>query len=403
MKWSARIGCGLLIAAGLGVFPGVASAHNVDTSYCRVEINPSAVDLVLTYDLATLLRVVSMGDASAHRITKEEFEGASAEIGRYLKGHIFLAVDQRECDLGPALSTLWPKADGRAVGEADYGQTLVSFRFHRPIPAMPEYVALSFDLFQDLGTQHSVLGIFSFRGSEHPVVFSQYEPDYLLDLSYGTEAAQPAQAGPREAQGAALRLTGPDATDPPWWTQLPMYLKLGFRHIVPEGVDHILFVLGLFFLGITWRKLLFQTSIFTVAHATTLFLSTYGIFSLPSRFVEPAIALSIAFIAAENVFFPRLGWARLTVVFCFGLVHGLGFASSLSEVRFPKHQFVTALLGFNFGVDFGQLFVIALAFLAVGWFRREPWFRSRISVPCSLSIAAIGIAFAAQRVISYWV
>jgi hypothetical protein len=187
----------------------------------------------------------------------------------------------------------------------------------------------------------------------------------------------------------------------PWYRQLPMYLSLGFHHIVPEGTDHILFVLGLFFLGITWRKLLFQTSVFTVAHATTLFLSTYGIFSLPSKYVEPAIALSIAFIALENVFNPKLGVGRLAVVFSFGLIHGLGFASSLSEVPFPKHQFIIALLGFNFGVDFGQLFIISLAFLGVGWWRNRPWFRSRIAIPCSITIAAIGIFWAIQRVILY--
>lgn len=187
----------------------------------------------------------------------------------------------------------------------------------------------------------------------------------------------------------------------PWPHQLGMYLRLGFHHIVPEGVDHILFVLGLFFLGITWRKLLSQTSVFTVAHATTLFLSTYGIFSLPSKYVEPLIALSIAFIALENVYNPKLGLGRLIVVFCFGLIHGLGFASSLSDVPFPKHQFVVALLGFNFGVDAGQLFIIGLAFLAVGWFRKKPWFRSRVAIPCSLVIAGVGIFWAVQRVVLY--
>ena len=181
-----------------------------------------------------------------------------------------------------------------------------------------------------------------------------------------------------------------------------LYLRLGFRHIVPEGADHILFVLGLFFLGITWRKLLSQTTVFTVAHATTLFLSTYGIFSLPSRYVEPAIALSIAFIAIENVVKPQLGPGRLAIVFGFGLVHGLGFASSLSGIPFPKHDFIVALLGFNFGVDLGQLFVIALAFLAVGWFRNRPWFRRGIAIPCSLAIAAVGLFWGIQRIFHYW-
>ena len=180
-------------------------------------------------------------------------------------------------------------------------------------------------------------------------------------------------------------------------SQLLVYLRLGFRHIVPEGADHILFVLGLFFLGITWRKLLSQTTVFTVAHATTLFLSTYGILRLPGQYVEPAIAASIAFIAIENVVRPTLGAGRLAIVFGFGLIHGLGFASSLSDIPFPKRDFVVALLGFNFGVDFGQLFVIALAFLAVGWFRNEPWFRRRIAIPCSLAIAAVGLFWAVQR------
>lgn len=188
----------------------------------------------------------------------------------------------------------------------------------------------------------------------------------------------------------------PDAL--PWWRQLLLYLRLGFHHIVPEGADHILFVLGLFFLGITWRKLLSQTTVFTIAHATTLFLSTYGIFRLPGHIVEPAIALSISYIAIENVFKPRLGIGRLAIVFGFGLIHGLGFASSLSDVPFPKHQFLFALLGFNFGVDFGQLFVIGVAFLAVGWFRDKPWFRPRIAIPCSLAIACVGLVWAVQRI-----
>jgi len=188
----------------------------------------------------------------------------------------------------------------------------------------------------------------------------------------------------------------------PWYRDLATYLQLGFRHIVPEGADHILFVLGLFFLGITWQKLLAQTTVFTVAHATTLFLSTYGIVRLPSSWVEPAIALSIVFIALENVFSPKLGPGRLAVVFAFGLIHGLGFASSLQEVAFPQHDFLFALLGFNFGVDAGQLFIIGLAFLAVGWFRHRPWFRARIAIPGSLAIAAIGLVWAVQRIGFYW-
>jgi hydrogenase/urease accessory protein HupE len=241
---------------------------------------------------------------------------------------------------------------------------------------------------------------------DYPVVYTLQVPAahvsmtrWLEDGAHESEPYDWAGQAPGGAPSAHSVSADPDSL--PWTRQTALYLRLGFKHIVPEGADHILFVLGLFFLGITWRKLLSQTTVFTIAHATTLFLSTYGIFSLPSRFVEPGIALSIVWIAIENVFKPRLGPSRLAVVFGFGLVHGLGFASSLSAISFPKHDFIVALLGFNFGVDFGQLFVIAVAFMVVGWFRNEPWFRSRIAIPCSLVIATIGLLWLIQRIVYY--
>lgn len=179
------------------------------------------------------------------------------------------------------------------------------------------------------------------------------------------------------------------------------YLRLGFLHIVPTGADHILFVIGLFFLGISWRKLITQTTVFTIAHTTTLGLSAAGIFSLPAWFVEPAIATSIAFVAIENIVRPKLTPGRLAVVFMFGLIHGLGFAGSLHEVGLPKDEFWVALLAFNFGVDFGQLFVLALCFLAFGAFRRREWFRARIVIPACGGVALIGLIWAVQRVVFY--
>jgi hypothetical protein len=246
---------------------------------------------------------------------------------------------------------------------------------------------------------------------DYPVVYTLIIPAAQVSrtrwLEDGAHESEPYDWFAKAPQGdvSPATLHGSQAAFSPeslaWYRQAALYLRLGFHHIVPEGADHILFVLGLFFLGITWRKLLSQTTVFTIAHATTLFLSTYGIFSLPSRYVEPAIALSISWIAIENVFKPRLGPSRLVLVFGFGLVHGLGFASSLSDIPFPKHDFLFALLGFNFGVDLGQLFVMAVAFLLVGWFRHKPWFRQRIAIPASLLIAAIGLVWAIQRIVFY--
>jgi len=244
---------------------------------------------------------------------------------------------------------------------------------------------------------------------DYPVAYTVQVPSASVSITRWLEpgmhesdavewaARLPRGSGAAPALAARAPAFDPDALS--WGQQLTLYLRLGFRHIVPEGLDHILFVLGLFFFGITWRKLLSQTTVFTIAHATTLFLSTYGIFRLPGRIVEPAIALSIAVVAIENIVRPRIGPLRLAIVFAFGLIHGLGFASSLSDVPFPKRDFLLALLGFNFGVDFGQLFVIALAFVAVGAFRNQPWFRRRIAIPCSLAIAAVGVFWAVQRVV----
>jgi hypothetical protein len=213
--------------------------------------------------------------------------------------------------------------------------------------------------------------------------------------------APSASRDPTASGGTAGTASGDEVSAGSWLAQFPTYLYLGFRHIVPEGADHILFVLGLFFLGISWRKLLSQTTVFTVAHATTLFLSSYGFFRLPPAYIEPAIAISIAVVALENVFRPKLGPGRLAIVFAFGLVHGLGFAASIQEVPFPENDFLMALLGFNLGVDFGQLFVIAIAFVAVGWFRKRPWYGDRIAIPASLLIAAIGVYWAVERLIVY--
>lgn len=178
------------------------------------------------------------------------------------------------------------------------------------------------------------------------------------------------------------------------------YLPVGFDHIIPKGLDHILFVLGLFFLSSRLGPLLWQISAFTVAHTVTLGLGALGWISVPAGIVEPLIAASIVYVAVENVFVDHLHKWRPVVIFGFGLLHGLGFASVLGEIGLPDGQFVPALIGFNIGVELGQLAVITAAFLAVGlWFRNKPWYRARISVPASVVIALIGAFWFVERVI----
>lgn len=178
------------------------------------------------------------------------------------------------------------------------------------------------------------------------------------------------------------------------------YVVLGFTHILPKGLDHILFVLGIFLLSVHWRPLLYQVTAFTVAHSITLALSLYGVISLPSSIVEPLIAVSIVYVALENLFVTGLRPWRVWVVFGFGLLHGLGFAGVLTELGLPPGEFLPALVAFNVGVELGQLAVIALAFAAVGlWFRNRPWYRARVVIPASLLIAATGAFWTVERVL----
>ena len=178
------------------------------------------------------------------------------------------------------------------------------------------------------------------------------------------------------------------------------YIRIGFEHIVPKGTDHILFIVGIFLLSTRLKPLLWQVTMFTVAHTLTLALSMKGIVSLPSNIVEPLIALSIAYVGIENIFAHSLHKSRLVLVFLFGLLHGLGFAGVLSEFGMPPNAFATALISFNVGVELGQLAVIIIAYLAVGiWFRDKPWYHQRITVPGSLIISVIGLYWTYDRIV----
>lgn len=174
------------------------------------------------------------------------------------------------------------------------------------------------------------------------------------------------------------------------------YLVLGYWHILPAGLDHIFFVLGLFLLSTRLKPLLWQVSAFTLAHTLTLALASYGVVKLSPSVVEPLIALSIAYVGIENLVTRELKPWRLPVVFGFGLLHGLGFAGVLGELGLPAEGRVTALLSFNVGVELGQLTVILAAFLLLGPFRQHPHYR-RITLALSTAIALAGLYWAVTR------
>ena len=181
-----------------------------------------------------------------------------------------------------------------------------------------------------------------------------------------------------------------------------LYVTIGVRHILPGGLDHILFVLALFFTTLRLRALLWQISAFTVAHTATLGLVASGVMSPPASIVEPLIAATIAFVAVENLIFRDMTRWRPALVFVFGLIHGMGFAGFFGSLGLPSGQFWSALIGFNIGVEIGQLTVVLVAFV-LAWILRkfllsDAQYRQFIVLPASGLIALTGLIWVFERV-----
>ncbi len=198
----------------------------------------------------------------------------------------------------------------------------------------------------------------------------------------------------QKSEAIELQAIAPQSVSSVAWN----YLVIGFEHIIPKGLDHILFVVGLFLLSTRLKPLIWQISSFTVAHTVTLALGMLGVANLPPEIVEPLIAASIVYVCVENIFSEHLKKWRPLLVFAFGLLHGLGFAGVLSEIGLSQEYFVTGLIAFNIGVELGQLTVILLCFVAIGfWFSRKPWYRQRVTIPLSAIIALVGCYWVLER------
>ena len=178
-----------------------------------------------------------------------------------------------------------------------------------------------------------------------------------------------------------------------------IYLQLGYTHILPLGLDHILFILCLFLLNPKLKPVFWQATAFTVAHTITLGLSMYKVIKPPTEIVEPIIALSIMYVALENIFSPRLKASRIGIVFLFGLIHGMGFASALNDLGLPKDAYLSSILLFNVGVELGQITVILAAFLLLALpFGKKPYYQKRIVIPLSIIIAVIAAYWTVERI-----
>ena len=171
----------------------------------------------------------------------------------------------------------------------------------------------------------------------------------------------------------------------------------GFQHILPEGLDHMAFILGLFFLSRTLTTLLLQTTLFTLAHSLMLGVVILVGLEVPSRWVEIGVGLSIALLGLEGLYPTKLERWRPLMIFLFGCIHGLAFAHSLVQAENIRQSPLSALFGFNLGVEFGQLALIAILVVIFSPWWQKAWYRHRISLPALSLISLSGLHWAWER------
>jgi len=353
--------------------PIAALAHNPDTSYARCLVADDRVELRLTFDITTLLKITDADADHDQRLTRAELQAAAPALQRFLRESVILEIDGRRTDLGQALDPVWPKEAGEAIAAPDWHSpaSLIAFPFRKAVSAPPREVALTFTLFTPLGARHTVLGVFEHRSQTQEVTFTEAEPDYLFDASYDTAPKQ-------EKIPAALR----------------RFFKLGVEHIF-LGYDHICFLLALIVVSRFGELVKIVTS-FTLAHSITLILAALKIVTLPPRLIECGIALTILYVAVENLWRKNITH-RWLLTFFFGLIHGFGFANVLSELGLPRDATIRCLLSFNVGVEAGQLTIVAALFPLLRLLAR--WrYAAQVKIAISAAVGIFGLGWFIERV-----
>lgn len=322
-----------------------AYAHWADQSVAEIVVGASSVRVTVTLP-ATLL-------------SGTETDGDSAALSAYVEQHLVLAGDA-----GPGtarVDALRPSEDARLA--ATHRTLELTYSWPRPLHAL----TIRYDLFPAGVPTASCLATIVRDGRVQTFVFTPQSRTLTLGTGW-----------------------------PAFLARLGSFIVLGIEHIL-TGYDHNLFLLSLLMLGGTLRGLLKIVSAFTAAHSITLSLAALNVISLPGRWVESAIALSIVVVAAENVL--RSGITlrqRWTVTFTFGLIHGLGFASILRDLDLPRPALVSSLVGFNVGVELGQIVIVAAAYGVLRMLNR--WPRAQQARRwVSASAALVGLTWFVQR------
>lgn len=354
------------------LLPPCALAHKPSDSFLALTVSDNHIagqwDIALR-DLEYAVGLDSDGDGA---ITWGELRTRHTAIAAYALSRLKLKADGAPCDT----RSLDQQVDRHTDG------TYAVLRFAADCPAPPRTLAVAYRLLFDLDPQHRGLLRLESAGQTRTAVLDPASGEQSFELARSTPGGQFLQ-----------------------------YAADGVWHIW-MGYDHVLFLLSLLlpavlrredgrwralgdFRSALWNVLKIVTA-FTVAHSITLSLAVLGVIALPSRWVESAIAASVL-LAALNNLYPLLRGRRALFAFAFGLVHGLGFASVLLDLGLPHSTLALALVGFNLGVETGQLAIVA-AFLPLAYALRSTWLYQRLTlVPGSLLIAVVALAWLLER------
>jgi HupE / UreJ protein len=352
-----------------------AQAHKPSDSYLAISVDGSRIsgqwDIALR-DLDHAIGLDADGDA---QVTWGELRARHADIAAYALARLSIDADGAACTL---------RAGEQLVDEhTDGAYTVLRFAVDCPQPQPPAMLRLDYRLFADLDPQHRGLLRLDAAGKSRTAIFSPQAARQGFELKAPSKAAQ-----------------------------FGAYFVEGVWHIW-IGFDHILFLVSLLLPAVlVWQAARWQpagrfmqafvdvlkiVTSFTVAHSITLTLATLGVVSLPSRAVESAIAASVVLAALNNVW-PLVLGRRWVVAFIFGLIHGFGFASVLADLGLPQDTLVLALVGFNLGVEAGQLAIVAVFLPLAFALRRTAFYRRGVLTGGSLLIAALAAVWLAERV-----
>lgn len=363
-RWPVWLSAAALAVAAI-VTPRDAEAHATGLSRGEYAVSGAVVKARLTFARGELATAITGLDTNGDKTLDE------AELAAGMAPTGVLRTIPRKITVRSGEGTCKPGLAGAKLEEEDG----VSLDARYDCPTTVAQLTIDMGLFPELSSGHRHIGVVSGLGA--PRDFIAFAKQTSVTVS--GEQGAPGGDAPKHREET-----------------FGGFFRLGIEHIL-TGYDHLLFLFALLLVGGRWRQLLAVVTAFTVAHSITLGLAALQVFSLSPKIVEPAIALSIAYVGVEN-FFVKTPDRRWLLTFPFGLVHGFGFAGALSEIALPRAQVPSALLAFNLGVESGQLAVVAVVLPLILFLRKKTWFLEYGVRALSALVVLAGVAWFIQRV-----